>query len=219
MDSSKGNQSRPRPSKGRKPPKFVHLHPKQAIKAKQAWVQKVKLRSEWAKQKRQLGLGGGGVGASREDEEDEGIEENIRASPGDDGKYKVSLKRRNDVVYEQEELMNSRPTKRPRHQSPTRERMSSHKQTEKPLVNPILSEEAKAQREKVRELTRQAYSKESLHTFKSDPLRRKRSRNDPTGNTNQKQFGSKGEKGRGQPNMKLRMNALLEKIKVDVGTS
>ena len=56
----------------------------------------------------------------------------------------------------------------------------------------------------VRELTRKAYSKSSLHTYKSDPL---------------KKYGGsareKGQKGSGQPDMKLRMNALLAKIKRD----
>lgn len=56
----------------------------------------------------------------------------------------------------------------------------------------------------VREMTRKAYSKSSLHTYKSDPL---------------KKYGSsareKRETGNGQPDMKLRMNALLAKIKRD----
>jgi len=56
----------------------------------------------------------------------------------------------------------------------------------------------------VRELMREAYSKSTLHTFKSDPLKK---RTAPA--------GRKGEIGKGQPNMKLRMNALLAKIKRD----
>ena len=52
----------------------------------------------------------------------------------------------------------------------------------------------------VRELMREAYSKSTLHTFKSDPLKKR---------------ALKGEVGKGQPNMKLRMNALLAKIKRD----
>ena len=56
----------------------------------------------------------------------------------------------------------------------------------------------------VRELLREAYSKSTLHTFKSDPLKKRT----PSA-------GRKGEIGKGQPNMKLRMNALLAKIKRD----
>jgi hypothetical protein len=61
----------------------------------------------------------------------------------------------------------------------------------------------------LRELFRTAYSRESLHTYKSDPLHRGK------GRPAQHRGGTKGV-GRGQPNMKLRMNALLEKIKRDV---
>ena len=63
--------------------------------------------------------------------------------------------------------------------------------------------------ESFRELSRKAYSRESLHTYKSDPLHRGKGR--PTLH----QSGTKGT-GRGQPDMRLRMNVLLEKIKRDV---
>jgi len=65
----------------------------------------------------------------------------------------------------------------------------------------------------LRELKREAYSQSTLHTFKSDPLK-KRDQGKRVG-------GSRGrgngfiEKGKGQPNMKLRMNVMLEKIKQD----
>jgi hypothetical protein len=61
----------------------------------------------------------------------------------------------------------------------------------------------------LRELLRKAYSRDSLHTYKSDPLHRGKGRPAQHGG------GTKGT-GRGQPDMKLRMNALLEKIKRDV---
>jgi hypothetical protein len=61
----------------------------------------------------------------------------------------------------------------------------------------------------LRELKRKAYSQSTLHTFKSDPLK-KRDQGKRVG-------GSNGftERGKGQPNMKLRMNVMLEKIKQD----
>jgi hypothetical protein len=62
----------------------------------------------------------------------------------------------------------------------------------------------------LRELFRKAYSRESLHTYKSDPLHR-----GGKGRPAQHRGGKKGT-GRGQPDMRLRMNALLEKIKRDV---
>jgi hypothetical protein len=64
----------------------------------------------------------------------------------------------------------------------------------------------------VRDLMKEAYSRSTLHTFKADPLKRH----------GQNSFGRGGkggrvrpELGRGQPNMKLRMNAMLAKIKQD----
>ncbi|KZT59761.1 hypothetical protein CALCODRAFT_481265 [Calocera cornea HHB12733] len=54
-----------------------------------------------------------------------------------------------------------------------------------------------------------AYGQDTLHTYKSDPLRKQAN----GGGKGQK----RGEKGKGQPDMKLRMNALLETIKKNVG--
>lgn len=64
----------------------------------------------------------------------------------------------------------------------------------------------------LRDLTREAYSRSSLHTYKADPLRQ--------GSTSRGRGGNRGgqrggERGHGQPNMKLRMDAMLEKIKRD----
>ena len=63
----------------------------------------------------------------------------------------------------------------------------------------------------LRELKREAYSQSALHTFKSDPLKKL----DQTGRGGGSRGRGKGfiERGRGQPNMKLRMNVMLEKIK------
>ncbi|KAG2367475.1 hypothetical protein BDR07DRAFT_273149 [Suillus spraguei] len=72
----------------------------------------------------------------------------------------------------------------------------------------------------LRELGRQAYSRNSLHTFKANTKRRDTK---PSRGTNP-QKGSTGERGasfgdrgcdKGQPNMKYRMTAMLEKIKRD----
>ena len=55
----------------------------------------------------------------------------------------------------------------------------------------------------LRELAKKAYASSSLHNYKSDPLHKRRGRE------------GRQSQGRGQPNMKLRMNAMLEKIKQD----
>ncbi|KAJ7740742.1 hypothetical protein DFH07DRAFT_751563 [Mycena maculata] len=58
----------------------------------------------------------------------------------------------------------------------------------------------------LRDRAREAYSQASLHTYRSDPFgkRQRGGRNGATGTT-----------GRGQPNMKKRMDVLLETIKRD----
>ena len=66
----------------------------------------------------------------------------------------------------------------------------------------------------LRELKREAYSQSTLHTFKSDPLR-KRDQGKRVGGSRRRGNGFI-ERGKGQPNMKLRMNVMLEKIKQDV---
>lgn len=68
----------------------------------------------------------------------------------------------------------------------------------------------------LRDLTREAYSRTSLHTFKRSTARgaprgRGRGRGDARGGG-----APRGETGRGQPNMKLRMDAMLAKIKQDL---
>ncbi|KJA27495.1 hypothetical protein HYPSUDRAFT_179588 [Hypholoma sublateritium FD-334 SS-4] len=64
----------------------------------------------------------------------------------------------------------------------------------------------------LRELTKQAYSRDTLHTYKADPLKKHRK----SGNgRNPARAGGAAATNHGQPNMKLRMNAMLAKIKQD----
>ena len=65
----------------------------------------------------------------------------------------------------------------------------------------------------LRELQALAYSKSSLHTYKSGASRRQ---NDARGRGRGQGPQRVGRgRGRGQPDMRLRMNAMLEKIKRD----
>ena len=66
--------------------------------------------------------------------------------------------------------------------------------------------ESEADEISLRELRKKAYSSSSLHTYKSDPLKRRKG--DIADNKHGHQKGPKG-----QPNMKLRMEAMLEQIK------
>jgi hypothetical protein len=69
----------------------------------------------------------------------------------------------------------------------------------------------------LRDLAKEAYSRSSLHTFKSDPLNRKKRSNDLASSRGRRTASAREANniGRGQPNMKLRMDVLLEKIKRD----
>ncbi|CAG7846048.1 SubName: Full=Uncharacterized protein {ECO:0000313/EMBL:CCA69220.1} [Serendipita indica DSM 11827] len=164
--------------KKRKPPRFVHLPAQQAIKAKQAWVHKVKLRSKWAKQKRSLASGSNAIPATKRDQ----------AEGEEDSK---------ESVHDQD-------TPRKRHRPQEHPNSLKKRRLDEPKRSQEEEAALKAQKERVRELARKAYAPESLHTFKSDPLGRRRG-----------QGNNPNSRGRGQPNMKLRMNALLEKIKLD----
>ena len=65
----------------------------------------------------------------------------------------------------------------------------------------------------LRDLTKEAYSWTSLHNYKSNPLNGGRGRGRGCGKSSQRVL--RGGRGHGQPNMKLRMGAMLEKIKRD----
>lgn len=92
---------------------------------------------------------------------------------------------------------------RPPRRAATASRTGGGQRTDKAQTNQGEDDES------LRELSRKAYSRESLHTYKSDPLHRGK------GRPALHQGGTKGT-GRGQPDMRLRMNVLLEKIKRDV---
>ena len=61
----------------------------------------------------------------------------------------------------------------------------------------------------LRELNKQAFSRSALHTYKS------RGSGGKSGRGGERGRGARG-RGRGQPDMRLRMNAMFEKIKQDL---
>ncbi|KAK0228411.1 hypothetical protein IW262DRAFT_1455652 [Armillaria fumosa] len=67
----------------------------------------------------------------------------------------------------------------------------------------------------VREMKRNAYSKSSLHSYKADPFNKRKS-GSVRGQSFKGDRDRNGDRGKGQPNMKLRMNVMLEKIKRDL---
>ncbi|KIO13604.1 hypothetical protein M404DRAFT_19035 [Pisolithus tinctorius Marx 270] len=81
------------------------------------------------------------------------------------------------------------------------------------LVDKHSAETSTTNQVSLRELKRQAYSPSTLHTHKSDPVRKRRDTNASSPHSVKK---DPSHHTKGQPNMKLRMNAMLEKIKRDL---
>jgi len=108
-----------------------------------------------------------------------------------------------DDIREEEQVNDREAQLTPPKQTPAREHTRTKQVLEKQKGDPV------------RDMTREAYSRASLHTYKSDPLYRNRGlggsfRGDKVTN----RIAGEG-RGRGQPNMKLRVGAMLEKIKRD----
>lgn len=173
----------------------------QAKKLKQTWVENVKIKSKWKAQKRKEGtFSSTSLQAADHDGDSRELEEG--GTEGSDSDEQV------DEVTDEEPL----PRKSTLHPS------RSHIHPElAPKIAPKPRQTEKAEeapKPSLRELTREAYSRSSLHTFKADPLNRRR------GSAAQQRGGGRGREarheGRGQPNMKLRMDAMLEKIKRDM---
>ena len=180
-----------------------------AKKLKKAWVEKTKIKSKWKAQKKKESLAASSIldlPVYDEEERDNDAEKN--------GNSRTDYVR--SLALPTEELPHSHvhvhlsrahvhpelPVKRIPDVLPTKKRKIS-KEDSQPAEPPSL-----------RELKREAYSQSTLHSFKSDPFKKR--------DQSRRGSGSRGrgkgfiERGRGQPNMKLRMNVMLEKIKQDV---
>ncbi|KAJ4488043.1 hypothetical protein J3R30DRAFT_888525 [Lentinula aciculospora] len=172
----------------KKPPSFNHYPEARAKSLKKAWVEKTKIKSKWKTERQKLGL----PTRSLPTESDKAQEEE------DDGK--VDSEMEDDEELESNEIVAVPEPSVKVHRKPPRPNPASTSQ----------SEQAKERdAPDLRELTRKAYSRDTLHTYKSDPLNRRGGANGGRKN------GRGGTRGRGQPNMKLRMDAMLEKIKRD----
>jgi len=188
---------------------------------KKAWVEKTKIKSKWKAQKRKEGL----ESAAKLD------------LPVYDGEVEESNAHRrlatNDKPDEtfREDLATSpqpnpeAPKAQASHLHPSRAHIHPGISVRKNAPNTTNSEERRSKKRKlcraegdeaaateppsVRDLMKEAYSRSSLHTFKADPLKRHGQNSSGRGGR------VRPELGRGQPNMKLRMNAMLAKIKQD----
>jgi hypothetical protein len=200
-----------------------------AKKLKRDWIEKQKIKSRWKAQKRKEGLDSsqprihplvpedldneeakGEGGLTRNDNLDTGSNHASERETDDEGdSVRIGDDSDEDMPEDDE------PQARPR--SSTRSRKGPSK----------TSGEDAEEKPSLRELNRQAYSRSSLHSHKSDPLHRHgRGRGSKSAAVNGRGRGGGRDRGRGagpsdrggrkgQPDMRLRMNAMLEKIKRD----
>ncbi|KII88593.1 hypothetical protein PLICRDRAFT_41779, partial [Plicaturopsis crispa FD-325 SS-3] len=195
-----------------------------AKKMKQTWIENKKIKSKWKAEKRKEGLQSGQVAVTQEDperiEEDDAASLSVETS-GDE--EEAVVEGADDESDENEEELPA-PVKTP--VEPPKKSRRKRKEESEATKEPFT----------LRDLTRQAYSRDSLHSFKADPLHRRRGRGNARGyasrtGTEPRGMSSRGRgrggmqdgrgslrgqgedrrrnRGGGQPNMKLRMDAML----------
>ncbi|KAI0374954.1 hypothetical protein BV20DRAFT_934933 [Pilatotrama ljubarskyi] len=215
MSPAKNQQERG--VKRKKPPTFQHLPAERAKKLKRSWVEVQKIKSKWKAQKRKEGLAAPrsqlehmvDAGEDEVDEPDDAQDEDAASHSSSEGSASEESEESGDEVSEEESPDEAPPpTKSSAKRPPPRGSKpqkggSPEKMGEKPTL---------------RELQKMAYSKSSLHTNKSHPLNRHKGPAASRGRGGGRGGGTRGSprgRGRGQPDMGLRMKAMLEKIKQD----
>lgn len=181
-------------------------------------MEKQKIKSKWKAEKRKEGIFSRRDAATLANQEGEGDKviknddsEDEKEGEKEAGRQPADEQLSEDVEIEEEDARESLETEA----LPLR---NSGKNTQ------LDTDKTSEDRSTLRELQKQAYSRSSLHHYKSDPLHRSRGRGHGGGNTDQsgRQRGGRGGgggrgrgRGGGQPDMRLRMSAMLEKIKHD----
>jgi hypothetical protein len=145
-----------------------------------------KIKSKWRTEKRKEGL----VGESASIEQGDQRSDDIREEGPSEHPNEV------DEAHDEGRVLT------PPKQSPARAHNRAEQVSKKQKEDPV------------RDMMREAYSRASLHTYKSDSLHRGRSGSSRGDKASYRMTGERG-RGKGQPNMKLRMGAMLEKIKRD----
>lgn len=183
----------------RKPPSFRHLPQERAKKLKKEWVIKQKIKSKWKSQKRREGIRSQPDTSSQIPQpSSSSLREERNVSTDDAG-----IGEDGDEVQQRSE---DEPA--PASSIQQSEQRPREQRTDAPSTGPSL-----------RELQRQAHSPASLHHYKSRSLRHPKNRavsNDVPIRRREASIGApKRGRGGGQPNMRLRMTAMLEKIRRD----
>lgn len=207
-----------------------------AKKLKQSWVQSQKIKSKWKAQKHRDGLITGSrtmplperdgkvVGASGSEEESQdgsGSECGDAASKpaAQDNSVESDVESGSEDADEREDEEPKPEQRLP----PSRRGAASRGQQNfrgrglRSKSGSTRGDGGESQAEEklsLREMQNQAYSRSSLHTFKSHSLHKTRG-SDRMGPGRGRGRGFQEARGRGQPDMRLRMNAMLEKIKRD----
>lgn len=209
-----------------------------AKKLKKAWIEKTKIRTKWKAEKRKL-QADGVLPVTRKPWE---IQEEAQSGPGrPDDERSSHSDSESEPSHRTPSHSEERPLpphlRRPTSPKPRRpdgtqnstirrtkeEPQSSKEQSRwadkgKSKANPQqdTDEPESEQTPSLRDLKREAYSRTNLHSFKADPLHKHAARRGQPPNQRGRGNGpGRGEAGRGQPNMKLRMDYMLERIKKD----
>lgn len=195
-----------------------------AKKLKKSWVEVQKIKSQWKAQKRREGIVSKRPrkGQDEYDASRSAVDSTEGSSDGDENDDAIQTTRRSSssVKHGQGSLDRENPrrisTNEPHEKqgevggsTPTSHRSSQREDL------PETSSQSAEPGPSLRELNNTAYSRASLHHFKSH------NRNRIQTGRGQSRGGGDGTrshrgKGRGQPDMRLRMNAVLEKIKRDM---
>ena len=227
---------RPQGVKRKKPPTFQHLPVERGMccavsgsmntthlslrlvaakKLKRSWVEVQKIKSKWKAQKRKEGLLPSRPQLEREAEAvRESSEEAEHRSDSSGASEAQELSEESEEEGGDEEDVGDEPQSKVAAVASGKTRGHPQKSTprQKTEEQPTL-----------RELQRMAYSRSSLHTHKSNPLHRHKGPADTRGRGGavggregrggQSSRGRSRGRGRGQPDMGLRMKAMLEQIK------
>ena len=205
-----------------------------AKKLKQSWVQTQKIRSQWKAQKHKEGLV-----SSRLTVPDKVIEESSSQIADSNDEMDANRKIPNvadtspeggnrpeeDAEVSQDEdgtysQVCSRGKVALRRGKPSTRRAGRgrggggiHRQGRQSQHDEIVEDEGSTS---IRDLQNEAYSRASLHTFKSNRSRGSASSHDSRDPSRRKGSQTGVSRSRGQPDMRLRMNVMLEKIKRDL---
>ncbi|KAF8911075.1 hypothetical protein CPB84DRAFT_1842329 [Gymnopilus junonius] len=207
-------------TKRKRPPTFQHFPINRAKVLKKQWVEKTKIKSKWKAQKKKEDLFSQSKLELPIYSDDEGSAQNGDAENSERVKEGAEMAPRSTHQH-QSHLHPSRahihpelPVMRPKENSKRTKRLESEVRPTKKQKFSKEEEDETASQPSVRELMREAYSRSSLHTYKADPFK-KRLAGPGSQRDGKSSDHGRPQTGKGQPDMKLRMNAMLAKIKQD----